>query len=217
MKGWLQPCSTDTSKAYCKYCKSFVNAKLGDIKKHSKSLKHNKAAEKPSSCPRQQKLNLTHNNNKVVTTQQRKEDDFESHLDPNPYLGFAFEKSCNDCHLDQQSKEMIKGRCISFLIELAKQLKQRLPDNITILNKMQYFSVTECLKPNEIPITDIATQFYDVAQTVSRIENLINWAETQSTEQFWIEILIVIKDIVSDYFEPAFYIGITKPSDSTNF
>ncbi|CAH1106772.1 unnamed protein product [Psylliodes chrysocephalus] len=326
MKGWLQPCTTDYTKAYCKYCKCFINARLGDIKKHNISLKH-KAAEKPFSCPRQQKLNFEPNN-KGVTTQQRKEgdiclfvaahtsinaidhlceinnvpvhrtkctnliknvvgphfmkdllfdvganpysliidestdvavlkmlgiviryfstkhskiviqatnksfeasnadvtklfnnlnhlylsiikkivipnanihissrvDDFENHLDPNPYLGYAFENSCRDCHLDQDSKEMIKGRCISFLIELAKQLRQRLPENIKILNKMQYFSVTECLKPNKIPITDIATQFYDDAQIVSKIENewaslhLINWAETQSTEQFWIEV-----------------------------
>ncbi|CAH1100584.1 unnamed protein product [Psylliodes chrysocephalus] len=72
IKGWLEPCTTDYTKAYCKYCKCFINAKLGDIKKHHKSLKH-KAAKKPFSS-RQQKLNFEPNN-KGVTTQQRKEGD----------------------------------------------------------------------------------------------------------------------------------------------
>jgi hypothetical protein len=121
-------------------------------------------------------------------------EDFENRLDPNPYLGYAFEKACTDCSVSQHDKEIIKNRCFQLLIELAKQLKQRLCDNIKILEKMQYFSVTECLKPNKMPITDIACQFYANPQTISKIEyqwnslQLIPWSEIHNTELFWIEV-----------------------------
>jgi hypothetical protein len=40
LKGWIQPCSTDINKAFCKYCKCLLNAKLGDLQKHVKTKKH---------------------------------------------------------------------------------------------------------------------------------------------------------------------------------
>jgi hypothetical protein len=86
--------------------------------------------------------------------------------------------------VSQHDKDIIKNRCIQFLIELAEQLKQRLCDNIKILEKMQYFSVTECLKLNKMPITDIASQFYADPQTISKIEN--EWISLQLTA--WSEI-----------------------------
>jgi hypothetical protein len=61
-------------------------------------------------------------------------DNFENYIDPNPYLGFAFENSCTQ--ISATDKSTIKSRCISFLTQLSKELRNRLPDNIKILEKM---------------------------------------------------------------------------------
>lgn len=39
-KSWLAPCENNTIKAYCKYCKCTFFAKLSDIQRHIKTLKH---------------------------------------------------------------------------------------------------------------------------------------------------------------------------------
>lgn len=44
-KEWLQPVKNDTTKAYCKYCKCDIMAKLYCLKQHISSTKHKKAIE----------------------------------------------------------------------------------------------------------------------------------------------------------------------------
>ncbi|KYN06799.1 hypothetical protein ALC62_02245 [Cyphomyrmex costatus] len=39
VKDWLNPSTSNLSKAYCKYCKVLLNAKLGDLIKHGQTLK----------------------------------------------------------------------------------------------------------------------------------------------------------------------------------
>jgi hypothetical protein len=55
LKDWLTPCTVDINKAYCKFCKATLNARLPDLRKHVKTMKHINAA-KPFSCARQQKI-----------------------------------------------------------------------------------------------------------------------------------------------------------------
>lgn len=44
-KEWLKPVENDTTKAYCKYCKSQIVAKYYCLKQHALSSKHLKAME----------------------------------------------------------------------------------------------------------------------------------------------------------------------------
>lgn len=69
-KEWLNPCTSDSSKAYCKYCKVLLNAKLGDLVKHGQTLKH-VAASKPFSSKRQQMISFKPID--TCTKEQRKE------------------------------------------------------------------------------------------------------------------------------------------------
>ncbi|KAL1501402.1 hypothetical protein ABEB36_006726 [Hypothenemus hampei] len=112
-------------------------------------------------------------------------------LYPNPYLGFAFENACREAGISNEAKNIIKSRCISFLIELSVQLRNRLPENLQILEKMNRFSVTECLKPNKMPITEIALEFFKDPLIISKIEmkwsrlHTVPWQEITNTEKFW--------------------------------
>lgn len=63
------------------------------------------------------------------------QEDIEKYLDPSPALGYAFESSCVENKVIGQKKEHLKTRCVSFLIALVRKLKNRLPDNIKILDK----------------------------------------------------------------------------------
>lgn len=44
-KDWLQPVANDTTKAYCKYCKCEIIAKVACLKLHISSAKHKKSIE----------------------------------------------------------------------------------------------------------------------------------------------------------------------------
>jgi len=74
-------------------------------------------------------------------------------------LGYAFESSCIENGICGQEKENLNSRYASFLIALAKELKNRLPHNIKTLERISAFSVAECLKANKVPIKNI-TSFY---------------------------------------------------------
>lgn len=56
-KEWIQPVPTDRNKAFCRYCKSEIRAKLYDLKQHFASTKHI-AASHPFSSKRQTQINF---------------------------------------------------------------------------------------------------------------------------------------------------------------
>ena len=56
-KDWIQPVSSDRTKAFCKFCKTEIRAKVFDLKKHLTTTKHISAA-KPFSSKRQTKLDF---------------------------------------------------------------------------------------------------------------------------------------------------------------
>lgn len=74
----------------------------------------------------------------------------EPFLDHHPYLGYGFENKIK--HLKEEKKisvgeeKNIRFRCTNFLLSLYKQIKQRLPDNINIFEKINLFSVENVLK-----------------------------------------------------------------------
>ena len=69
----------------------------------------------------------------------------EEYLDPNPYLGYRFEKKLRDLKsggkfMDEEERKL-RLRCKRFLVVLLAQLKQRLPDNISVLKSASLLSV----------------------------------------------------------------------------
>ena len=100
----------------------------------------------------------------------------EEFLNPQPYLGYKCEKKIRglseDNKLSKQEEKAIRDRCQKFLLSLYKQLKQRLPDNIKILQKVSVLSVDKVLYTNKEPIASLMEFFQKVPEeTISAVEN----------------------------------------------
>ncbi|CAH1109742.1 unnamed protein product [Psylliodes chrysocephalus] len=118
----------------------------------------------------------------------------DNYLDPNPYLGFVFENACHINGIGIEDKAVLKDRCTAFLIKLAKEMRNRLPDNLKTLEKMNFLSVFNVLKSNKLPITELALKFTNNDFNINNIEmqwaniHTIEWQEKNNTEKFWIEV-----------------------------
>lgn len=118
----------------------------------------------------------------------------EHHLDPKPYLGFEFEEKMKEYKLSEEDKMCIRGRCINFVVELIKQLRQRLPENLSVLKSMSRLSVGECLNQIKPEILELAKEFNDDAAVLTRIDfqwrklHSVTWTETSDTSRLWAEI-----------------------------
>lgn len=116
----------------------------------------------------------------------------ESYLDPRPYLGYEFEKEMSECKFPHEKE--IRQRCVCFVVELIKQLQQRLPDNVQVLQSMSLLSAGECLQPIKPGIIDLAKMFTDSDEILTRIDfqwrNLhkVLWKKNTDTSELWVEI-----------------------------
>jgi len=70
--------------------------------------------------------------------------DFTSYMIPKSYLGFGFEnkveKLKNSNKMSAEQENQLRQRCKNVLIVIVKQLQQKLPDNIQILEEVEVFS-----------------------------------------------------------------------------
>ncbi|CAG5012069.1 unnamed protein product [Parnassius apollo] len=66
-------------------------------------------------------------------------------INPRPYLGYMFETAQH--HLDSVILNAIRQRCSAFLLQLLKELQQRLPDNYKQLESMELLRPEEAIKP----------------------------------------------------------------------
>ncbi|XP_051173505.1 uncharacterized protein LOC127289558 [Leptopilina boulardi] len=121
-------------------------------------------------------------------------DRFEEHLDSNPYLGFSFLDACRQENISAENQNIIKERCVSFVKYLGIELRDRLPDNIGVLEKIRLFSLDECLNRFKPSITHVAKMFYSNNIEVTKIEhqwqnlNSVNWTDLKDTLSFWSEV-----------------------------
>jgi hypothetical protein len=88
------------------------------------------------------------------------------------YLGSAVARELEKTPLYGQLEE-IKKRARSFLVELACQLKKRLPDNIDVLTKMAMFSPSVSLSQVRppAPIRAIASLFPEIVRDTTALES----------------------------------------------
>ncbi|XP_068205152.1 uncharacterized protein [Palaemon carinicauda] len=120
--------------------------------------------------------------------------DISSYIDPGAYMGYEFEKVCRESQIAIEVQGNIRQRCISFVVKLCSELRNRLPDNFEALRKISRFSVHECLNQVKDPITEIAEIFGCDYQNIEKVENqwrnltIVQWQEKKSTAKFWIEV-----------------------------
>nr|XP_039247932.1 uncharacterized protein LOC120325836 [Styela clava] len=124
----------------------------------------------------------------------------EEYLDPKPYLGYRFEWKIQDLKkqnkLTNTDETCIRKRCCDFLLALHKQLKQRLPDNLKVLQNISCFSVTNMLQPlkDKAAICEVMKFLGASDQSISQAEyqlskiNLVDWVHKDDTEAFWSEV-----------------------------
>lgn len=126
--------------------------------------------------------------------------DIEEYLDPKPYLGYRFELKIQELKelkkLTNTDKTCIRETCCDFLLTLYKQLKQRLPDNIKVLQNVSCFSVNNMLQPvKDKPAICEVMKFLGASDhSLSQAEyqlskiNLVDWVHKDNTEAFWGEV-----------------------------
>lgn len=85
-------------------------------------------------------------------------------------------------------------------MELVKQINQRVPDNLDVLEQMNVFNVRECLRPIKPNIIEIVKMFEKDPNIISIIDiqwrNLhkISWNELNNTVNFWGEVMTYTGD-----------------------
>ncbi|CAL4248430.1 unnamed protein product, partial [Meganyctiphanes norvegica] len=126
------------------------------------------------------------------------EGNIETALDPKPYLGHKFENKLKEMRQNNFHPERefaLRSRCINFLQNLIKELRQRLPDNVKILQKMSQISIRHALNPvskqDLIPIMElmhVSPEIIDRVEFQWRSVHLVQWTEHEDTIAFWGEV-----------------------------
>lgn len=139
----------------------------------------------------------------------------EDYIDSKCYLGYLFENQLK-VMLEKgfKDEEDLRKRCITFLITLIKEIRNRIPENIQILKKMSMFSVQNCLRHNKPDITDLLKFFNKSNEEIAIIENqwkkihLLEWQCIDNTQRFWSEVLNYKNSENISMFEEVAYVAI---------
>ena len=135
---------------------------------------------------------LTHCQPKIIIPGRKisEDEDIQRFLDPDPYLGYEFEKHMKNEKFPDEPD--IRRRCVEFVIGLVKELRNRLPDNV--LRLISSLSANECLHPIKSEILDLAKMFVQNDEVLTRIEfqwrklHYTVWEKHHDTLQFWAEV-----------------------------
>jgi len=115
-----------------------------------------------------------------------------SYVSPNVYFGYEFSQVVSKLSPDDQT--VLKHRCVQFLKVLLKQLQQRLPKNVQILEKVSLISPKSALSVIKEPLTPLVELFQFEPRIIDKINiqwnNLTNikWLQTDKTFLFWKEV-----------------------------
>ena len=97
-------------------------------------------------------------------------------------------------NLDAARADDTKQRCRDYLVELLRQLRQRLPSDVELLENLVSLSPATVLSPLKPPLVDVSfVRFYsgrvgDLQQEWARI-GTVSWTTQQDTEDFWIDVV----------------------------
>lgn len=118
----------------------------------------------------------------------------EEVLNTNSYLGFTFEKACEDYSISGEKKKKIVYSCVSFTKRLVQELRAKLPESFEVLKKINILNVNSVLCHSKDDIKDFARVFIDNNSDIVEIEtgwaniHLKKWSCTDNTIDFWIEV-----------------------------
>jgi len=105
-----------------------------------------------------------------------------------------FENKIIEMKMDSNSEMQLRNRCKKFLILLFKQLQQRLPHNIEILQNISVLSIKNTLSIIKDSITPLTNLMQLENDQIGKIEvqwnNILNvkWIENTNTQKFWSEV-----------------------------
>ncbi|KAL3225448.1 hypothetical protein MRX96_025786 [Rhipicephalus microplus] len=89
---------------------------------------------------------------------------------------------------------VMRESCIRFITTLVDQIRQRLPDNITVLQKTSLLSVENALCVVKEPLIPLLEAMAVPPETIEKIQNqwgkitLLDWKQISSTQSFWCEV-----------------------------
>ncbi|KAH7972736.1 hypothetical protein HPB52_016353 [Rhipicephalus sanguineus] len=124
----------------------------------------------------------------------------EDHLNPKPYLGYLFEtyvdnmKAQKTDEFSVADEAVMRESCIRFITTLVDEIRQRLPDNITVLQKTSLLSVENALCVVKEPLIPLLEGMTVPPETIEKIQNqwgkitLLDWKQISSTQSFWCEV-----------------------------
>ncbi|KAE9528598.1 hypothetical protein AGLY_012173 [Aphis glycines] len=118
----------------------------------------------------------------------------DSYTSPNLQWPLEFTMILEKSNSSEDEKKQLKERLVHFLQILLKQLQQRLPKNVVILEKVSMMSVKNTLKLIKKPLTPLLNLLKFDINKIDKInhqwQNLTNikWIEQTNTTQFWKEV-----------------------------
>lgn len=140
-----------------------------------------------------------------ITLPGRKIDIFKQKIqdfvDPKCYLGHRFERKICEMKekgLPASEEEAVRSRCIQFIVKLIEEIKNRLPENLTIMQTINKISVNCALSHNkdEESIINLLNHFNIrdkefVAKVVDQWHqvHLFKWEKIEKTKEFWSEVM----------------------------
>ena len=110
------------------------------------------------------------------------------------HLGFLTHEILDQSYITKESQDVVKEACFSFLKELASQIKQRLPENLSILKDLEMLSPQNATSQRKSSIAPLASKFPNLAPDIDQVErewNLLHqrsWTCVSDTTQFWVEV-----------------------------
>lgn len=138
----------------------------------------------------------------MITLPTQKVDIFtqniQDFIDMKCYLGYRFEThltTMKNKGLPPDQEQVIRTRCIEFIVCLIQELKNRLPENLKLMKSIQRISVEHALSHNKESITDLMLHFNKNPEYIAKIDDqwrqlhLLSWKNTKNTKEFWYEVL----------------------------
>lgn len=110
-------------------------------------------------------------------------------------LGYKAKRKLLKSNITPDQEKNLRNRCSEFQVEPIRQLRQRLPDNIKVLETMSVLSVSQTLRVVKDSICPLFEPMKFSSEIIAKADmpwsniTLIKWSGTKHTVKFWVEVL----------------------------
>ena len=97
--------------------------------------------------------------------------------------------------LPREEEEIVRTRCMQFIVSLIDEIKNRLPENVELMKNFSRICVEKTLTHNKEDVIDILAQLNKSSKFIAKVDDqwrqihLLKWQETKNTKIFWYEVL----------------------------